>query len=200
MGLLSYIQSLDRWSQLRLQILEFDRHQKLVGFGYRMRQTMCSISHHLRKMHMSFTYSSDLLNRVFIQLPYFRVSFPHEPISTVLLNDPVTHLTWGIANDTYQFRSMVSLLLRSTPELINMCQPLPAHLTPGIANDTYQFHSMVSLLLRPMPKLINLCQPLPIDFQLFFLKIFTHKLYLGNFQKFKEYSYYMLYHPITHIW
>jgi hypothetical protein len=123
---------------------------------------MCSIALHLRELHKSFNFSSDLLNRVFIQLPYFRVSFPYEPICTVQFNEPVDDLTAGIADDTHQFRLMVSLLLRSTPELI------------------------------------NLNQPLPIDFQLFFSEIFTLNLNSKIFEKVKEFSYYVLFHPITY--
>ena len=52
------------------------------------------------------------------------VSFPYNKICTMLVNNLVAYITWGIADNTDQFRSMVSLLLRSTPELINLHQPL----------------------------------------------------------------------------
>ena len=123
MGLLSYIQSLEQRSQTRLQIWKFDRHLNFVKFGNRTKQMMCSIAHHFQELHTSFQYLSNLLNRVFIQLSHFSVSFPYEAISTVLFNDPIAQLTVGIADDTYQFRLMVSLLLKSTPELINLSQP-----------------------------------------------------------------------------
>jgi hypothetical protein len=162
MNFLSYIQTLDERSQRRLKIWKFDQHQNLLGFGRGTKQMMRFIARHLRELHTSFNYCSDLLNRVLIQLPYFRVIFPCDPICTVQFNDPVGSLTAGIVDDTHQFREMVSLLLRSTPELI------------------------------------NLSQPLPIDFQLFFSKFFSYNLRLGNIERVKEFSYYVLFHPITH--
>jgi hypothetical protein len=50
--------------------------------------------------------------------------FPYNPC-IAWTDDHDIDLISDIANDTLQFRYMVSLLMKSTPELINLRQPLP---------------------------------------------------------------------------
>jgi len=118
---LVHIQQLDLESQKELNFFEFDNSGNLVGFAERGRRMMRFIANHLRYLHSESKFCSNLHDSVFIQLPSLSAYFPFVPCNPDSRNDLIS----GIANDSLQFRYIVSLLMKATPQLINLNQPLP---------------------------------------------------------------------------